>query len=145
MSRKRLNANEHDMTVWTGSAEFNPLIDPRWFLPNAGCLSSPYGCQYGQWWNTGGAEGEEPTGDILRALELYDEIKVTVEPEEQQELFRQILELNKENLWAIGIATAPPQIVIVKNAFRNVAEVGVSDWHLQTPGSSVPEQYFIRQ
>jgi peptide/nickel transport system substrate-binding protein len=141
---ERLEANEHDLTVWTGSAEFNPLIDPRWFLPNPGALSSPYGFQYGQWWATDGAEGVEPTGDMRRVLELYDEISVTVDTEEQQRLFRQILELDKKNLWAIGIATAPPQPVIVKNDFHNVPEEGVSDWHLLTPGSTAPEQYFIQ-
>jgi peptide/nickel transport system substrate-binding protein len=140
---ERKAANEHDMGVWTGSAEFNPLIDPRWFLPLSG--ESIHAVQYAAWWNSGGSEGIEPTGDIRRTLEVYDEIKQTVDLDKQIELFREILELNKENLWVLGIATAPPQIVIVKNAFRNVPEVGVSDWHLQTPGSTIPEQYFIRQ
>jgi peptide/nickel transport system substrate-binding protein len=140
---ERKAANEHDMGIWTGSAEFNPLIDPRWFIPFSG--ESIHAGQYAAWWNTGGKEGIEPTGDIRTVLEIYDEIKVTVDDAKQKELFRQILELNKENLWVLGIATAPPQIVIVKNAFRNVPEVSVSDWHLQTPGSTAVEQYFIRQ
>ena len=142
---QRLSANEHDMTVWTGSAEFNPLIDPRWFLPANNMLSSPWGWLYARWWETKGVEGVEPTGDMRTVLELYDEIKVTVDPEKQKQLFRKVLELDKENLWVIGIATCPPQVTIVKNNFRNVPEELVVDWHLLSPGNSRVEQYFIKQ
>jgi peptide/nickel transport system substrate-binding protein len=140
---ERKAANEHDMGIWTGSAEFNPTIDPRWFLPftNESIQAVPYAL----WWESGGVDGEEPPGDLAKVQELYDEIKVTVDSKKQQELFRQILELNKENLWVIGIATAPPEIVVVKNNFRNVPEQAVSDWHLLTPGATAPEQYFIKQ
>jgi len=140
---ERKLANEHDMGVWTGSAEFNPLIDPRWFLPFS--TESHHFVQYAQWWSTQGKEGIEPTGDVLKTLELYDEIKVTVDEEKQKALFRQILELNKENLWLLGVATAPPQVCIVKNNFRNVPEELVVDWHLLSPANSRVEQYFIKQ
>jgi len=140
---ERKAASEHDMGMWTGSGEFNPLIDPRWFIPFSD--ESIHAGQYAAWWNTGGKEGEEPTGDLRTVLELYDQIKVTVDPEEQKKLFRQILEMNKENLWVIGICTPPPQPVIVKNDFRNVPEHGASDWQLKTPGSTAPEQYFFKQ
>ena len=139
---QRLSANEIDLGVWTGSGEFNPFIEPRSFV----ALESNYALrQYAYWWNSGGKEGVEPTGDILRVLELWEEIKVTVDVEEQRALFRQILELNKENLWLIGIATAPPQPVIVKNYFRNVPEDGMFDDQPRSPSNTAMEQYFIRQ
>jgi peptide/nickel transport system substrate-binding protein len=87
----------------------------------------------------------EPPDAIKELMDLFDEIKVTVDQGKQQELFRKMLENNKENLWVIGICTAPPELVIVKNNFRNVPEEAVSDWHLLTPGATAPEQYFIRQ
>jgi peptide/nickel transport system substrate-binding protein len=139
---QRLSANEIDLGVWTGSGEFNPFIEPRSFV----ALESNYALrQYAYWWTSGGKEGVEPTGDILRVLELWEEIKVTVDVEEQRALFRQILELNKENLWLIGIATAPPQPVIVKNYFRNVPEDGMYDDQPRSPSNTAMEQYFIRQ
>ena len=138
---QRLSANEIDLGVWTGSGEFNPFIEPRSFV----ALESNYALrQYAYWWTSGGKEGVEPTGDILRVLELWEEIKVTVDVEEQRALFRQILELNKENLWLIGIATAPPQPVIVKNYFRNVPEDGMYDDQPRSPSNTAMEQYFIR-
>lgn len=140
---QRKAANEHDMGVWTGSAEFNPLIDPRWFLPYT--EESIFAVPYAQWYMSGGTQGEEPTGDLRKVIDLFEQIKATPDRDKQIELFRQILELNKENLWVIGICTAPPEVVIVKNNFRNVPEEAVSDWHLLTPGATMPEQYFIKQ
>jgi peptide/nickel transport system substrate-binding protein len=142
---ERKQANEHDMGVWTGNGEFNPLIGPRWFLPENN--ESIQATVYAQWFNSNGAEGEEPPegSDIRKTREIYEEIKVTVDEDKQKELFREILELNKENLWVLGIATAPPEVVIVKNYFRNVPDNAVSDWNLLTPGATAPEQYFMEQ
>jgi len=139
---ERKAANEHDMGVWTGSAEFNPLIDPRWFLPFS--AESVHAVPFAAWWNSGGKEGEEPPADLRKAQEIFDEIKQEPDTEKQKTLFRQILELNKENLWVIGVSTAPPEVVVVKNFFRNVPESAVSDWHLLTPGATAPEQYYIK-
>ena len=142
---ERKAANEHDLGVWTGNGEFNPLIGPRWFLPLDD--ESIQAIPYARWFNTNGAEGEEPPvdSDIRKTREIYEEIKVTVDPEKQKELWSQINDLNQENLFVIGVATAPPELVIVKNNFRNVPDVAVSDWNLLTPGATAPEQYFIKQ
>jgi peptide/nickel transport system substrate-binding protein len=129
--------------VWTGSAEFNPLIDPRWFIPFSD--ESVGMTPYAAWYNTGGTGGEEPPEELRQTLELYSEIKATADLEQQKALFRQILELDKENMWVIGIATAPPELLITKYKFRNVPEVAVSDWHLQTLGNTAPEQYFWKE
>jgi peptide/nickel transport system substrate-binding protein len=142
---ERKQANEHDMGVWTGNGEFNPLIGPRWFMPLDN--ESIHCVPYADWFNSGGTTGEEPPvgSDIRKTREIYEEIKVTVDPEKQKELWSQINELNKENVFVLGIATAPPELVIVKNNFRNVPDVAVSDWNLLTPGATAPEQYFIKQ
>ena len=140
---QRKEANQHDMGVWTGSAEFNPLIDPRWFLPLS--VESIHAIPFAQWYQSGGKTGEEPPGDLRRVQELYDEIKGTADPQEQVEIFREIVRLNKENLWVLGACTAPPEVVVVKNNFRNVPEEAISDWHLLTPMNTNCEQYFIKQ
>jgi len=141
---ERKQANEHDMGVWTGNGEFNPLIGPRWFMPLDN--ESVHCVPYADWFNSNGAEGEEPPvgSDIRKTREIYEEIKITVDPEKQKELWSQINDLNQENVFVLGIATAPPELVIVKNNFRNVPDVAVSDWNLLTPGATAPEQYFIK-
>ncbi|NPV09358.1 MAG: ABC transporter substrate-binding protein [Anaerolineae bacterium] len=139
----RKEANEHDMGMWTGSAEFNPMIDPRWFLPLS--LESIHAIPYAQWYTSGGATGEEPPGDLRTVQELYDQVKDAADPQVQIDLFKQIIDLNRENVWVLGACNAPPEVVIVKNNFRNVPEQAVSDWHLLTPANTNVEQYFIRQ
>ena len=143
---QRVAAGEHEMTVWVGSAEFNPLIDPRHFFPFA-TGSSYMAPAYSDWFQSDGKEGTEPPAgsDFHKQMDLFNEIKVTVDTEKQKQLFRQIMEIAKENLWVIGISSIPQQPVIVKNNFRNVPEDGISDWHLQSPGNTLVEQYFIKQ
>ncbi len=137
---ERKAALEHDIGIWTGASEFNPLIDPRWFIPFSD--ESIQAVCYAQWYNSGGATGEEPTGDFAKVLELFEQIKGTADQNKQIELFHEILRINEENLWTIGIAVELPAPIIVNNKMRNVPEKAISTWHLQTPGSTMPEQYF---
>ena len=139
----RKEANEHDMGMWTGSAEFNPMIDPRWFMPLS--VESVHAVPYAQWYASGGTAGEEPPGDLRKVQELYDDVAATADHDEQVSLFKEIIALNKENVWVIGACSAPPEVVVVKNNFRNVPESAVSDWHLLTEANTNHEQYFIRQ
>ena len=137
---ERKAALEHDIGIWTGASEFNPLIDPRWFIPFSD--ESIQAICYAYWHNTGGTTGEEPTGDFAKVLELFEQIKATADQSKQIELFHEILRINQDNLWTIGIATQLPAPVIVNNNFHNVPEKAISTWHLQTPGNTMPEQYF---
>jgi peptide/nickel transport system substrate-binding protein len=141
---QHVRANEHDIGCWNGTSAFNPLIDPRSWIPfRSG--SSLHAVPYARWYESGGDEGEEPTGDLRKVLDLFDQIVVTVDQEEQVKLWHEIMELNRENLWTVGISTDAPQPVIVKNNFRNVPEDAVSDFQMLTIGNMTPEQFYIRQ
>jgi len=50
-----------------------------------------------------------------------------------------------DNLWVIGTVGSLPHLVVVKNNFRNVPEVAVSDVRQSTPGNTYVEQYFWKQ
>ena len=91
----------------------------------------------------GGKTGTEPPPDMLRALDLFGQIELTVDEEEQIRLFKEIIEINRQNLWVIGTVGAIPQLFIVKNTFRNVPEVAVGCWPLRTLGATAPESYAI--
>ena len=143
LDRERFLANLQDISTWTGSGEFDPLIDPRSFIPTI--AEGGWGQQYFAWWNSSGAEGIEPTGDVLKLFEIFEEVKVATTEEKQVRLFRQILELNKENLWMLGVSTPPPVPVIVKNNFRNVPEDAMHDDQPRSPGHTATEQYFWKR
>lgn len=81
---------------------------------------------------------------MAKQWEYFAAAKATIDPEQQKKLVRQILEIHKDQKHTLGICTAPPEVVVVKNNFRNVPEKAVSDWVLLTPGNTSPEQYFFK-
>jgi peptide/nickel transport system substrate-binding protein len=138
---QRRNALLCDVMVWGGAGEIIPTLDPRWFLPYNG--GSFHGLDYVRWFRSDGEKGEKPPPDMLRCIELYRQIERTIDEAEQIRLFKQIIEINRQNLWVIGTVGAIPQIFIVNERFRNVPEVAVACWPLRTPGATAPESYAI--
>jgi hypothetical protein len=49
-----------------------------------------------------------------------------------------------DQVWCIGLVGGVPHVGVVKNNFRNVPEMAVSDWLQLTPGNAVTEQFFIK-
>ncbi len=137
----RIFSRLFDVTTWTGSGEIIPVIDPRWYLPYNG--GSFYGLDYVPWFRTRGAEGAEPPPAMVQCMDLFREVQREVDEAEQIRLFRQIIDLNRENLWVIGTVGQIPPIFIVHESFRNVPEVAVACWPLRTPGATAPECYAI--
>ena len=95
---------------------------------------------------SGGERSEEPPDFMKQAIALYDEIKVTVDPAKQHELFKNILRIKVDHLWDIGLLSPPPPIVGVVNAkLRNVPERAPYSDIARSPGSFIPEQFFYAE
>ena len=140
-TRKR--ACLHDAAVWGGADEQIPILDPRWFIPYF--EESNHAIGYARWFTSNGRQGEEPTGDLRRAIDLYREIEQTPDPKEQIRLFREIIELNRRNLWVIGTVGQVPVPFLVEERFRNVPEAAIMGWMFRTPGNTAPECYAIEE
>lgn len=145
------HAYEHDFSVWTSESEFLPFIEPRSFLPTYN--ESLYAPAFGIWYQNGGLYGnpaarrpaaqEPPIGHPLRRnMEIIEQIYQSGDAERRRELFRKIQESNAEEVWTISIATSPPQLVVVKDGFRNVARTALFGAIYQTPGNAGLETYF---
>ncbi|MEE2658964.1 MAG: ABC transporter substrate-binding protein [Candidatus Latescibacterota bacterium] len=141
--RQRREALLCDVHVWGGAGEIIPVLDPRWFLPYS--TSSFHGLDYARWYRTNGAKGEKPPPEMMRCIELFEKMRGTVVEQEQIRLFKEIIEINRQNLWVIGTVGGVPQIFVVKNTFRNVPETAVACWPLRTPGATAPECYAIEE
>ena len=140
---QRARAMLHDITVWSGSDEQIPLLDPRWFFPpDANAYHAP---GYGLWYSTDGRAGEEPPEEIKACMALFRQIENETDPAEQIRLFREIMDLNREHLWAIGLIGDVPSIFVVQNRFRNVPDVAVTGWSFRTPGNTAVECYAIEE
>jgi peptide/nickel transport system substrate-binding protein len=137
---RRTQAYQHDITAWGSADEHNPLMSPNRFFPVWDSHVAP---AYGRWFTTGGRQGEKPEGDILRCMEIYWEIEETVDPARRIELFREILELNRRNLWMIGVVGELPELVVVGENMRNIPERAMTGWIYRSPGNTAPESYAI--
>jgi ABC-type dipeptide/oligopeptide/nickel transport system permease component/ABC-type transport system substrate-binding protein len=142
---------EHDFTVWTGESELYPLVEPRNFVPTY--WESFYAPGFGVWFQNGGLYGnpaarrpnaiEPPRGHpIRRAMEILEEANASIDSAQRIRRLNEIMEIAAENLWTISICTPPPQLVVVKNGFRNVPRMAVFGANFQSPGNAGLETYF---
>ncbi|MHB0876241.1 MAG: ABC transporter substrate-binding protein [Anaerolineae bacterium] len=147
----RLAAGEHQIAVWNTGGNGKVLIYPYWTMPFSN--GSRIGPLSGNWYQSGGSQGVEPTGDLRKVLDLFDEATVTIDMAAQDELAKEIFRTNSANLWTIGTVGGTPLeqgVVIAKNNFLNVPESTPerhvwSEDSVHTPSNCVPAQYFMKQ
>lgn len=144
-------AYEHDFTVWTGESDLMPLVEPRNFVPTY--QEAFFAPGFGLWYQYGGIYGnpnakrpgaiEPPPGHPLRRnMELLEDVLKSGDAQQRVALFHQIQETNAREVWHISIATSPPQLVVVKNGFRNVPESVVSGSTWQTPSNAGIDTFY---
>lgn len=139
---ERMEAGEHDATIMAGSTSMAPLVGPWFYFPYGA-----YNCfapLWARWRETGGKGGEEPPEAPKKQMEIYEEIKVTTDSEQQIALFLQILDIATEQFYLPGTSTPIDGYGIVKNNFKNVPKVmWSSGQEYMNPGVTHPEQYFL--
>lgn len=142
---ERKAANEHDVMTGTGfdGVFVSDLTDPRFYLPFS--TESIHMEGWVEWFQTNGESGEEPLEDVKRCIELYRQVVVSTDNEEQVALMQEILAINAEHLYALGItAGAPFSVIVVKENLRNVPEEMWSGWLWPDPGPANPSQFFFK-
>lgn len=140
-----------DFNVWTGESDMMPMLLPRYLI--AYNTESFYAVGWGKWYMRGGLYGKEESKSkgslpvpkdhpMYEAMITYEQAQRSTDPAEQKRLMNHVMDIAAENVWAINIATAPPQLVVVKKGFMNVprnALYGVLYW---TPANAGIETYF---
>lgn len=136
---ERQNGNQHDAAVFQAQGGLNAIIDPSGFFPFN--QNTRWAVPWVTWYNSGGANGEEPPEAPKRQMELYDQLLATAEPEAQKDLMREILTIAKEEFYTIGISLWADGYGIVKNDFHNVPETVVVGAYPNPVGTN-PCQYY---
>ncbi len=137
--RQRTQGAAHELALWAGDGGMDCLLDPRWYFPySPESLNAPL---YGLWYQTGGANGEEPPGDIKSLMEIYNKILRTVSTEEKKKLFSEIISANEANLWVIGLVHNPPDYYVVAPNMFNIPKKDFESWMYPNPGPIHPEQF----
>lgn len=121
-------ARKPDLILANDSSSHN-AVGGGDFMPQNG--HSPWGSGWGEWYHKDGMAGspkanqpgcvEPPVNHPIReAMRLYDQASMVVDPLVRRDLYQPALKIAAENLWTIGVATAPPVLAVVKNGLRNV-------------------------
>jgi peptide/nickel transport system substrate-binding protein len=127
-----------------GEAEMDLFTYPDWVFPT---LPKYWHPKVGKWYETGGKEGEPPTGPLKKLLDLYDKIKEEPDLQRRHQYVRDAVRIHiEEGPFHLGTAARSPSIVIVANHFHNVPRTGIlGPWAIATPATSYPEQYYIQE
>lgn len=137
----RVCANEVMIGTWGTDRGLVPMIDPIYQFPfDERSWMAP---SFGIWYKTMGKEGEEPTPELKELMDLYDDYRATVDPDDQLEIAKKIVRLSTERLNVIQTCGMAPGLVVVKNYFHNVQEHHTSDWLIMTPGTMDPCHFWM--
>ena len=140
---KMRDSNELMTEIWNDDTTAFPFTgNAKVDVRNSVILA--LGTLYGQWFNTKGKEGQEPTAEIKKIIELIDHAR-TVGTEGQIKDAQELYKIWADQIYEIGIVGLTPMIqgvVVVNNKMKNVpAQLG-NDWPLRTPGNARPEQFY---
>jgi peptide/nickel transport system substrate-binding protein len=127
-----------------GEAEMDLFTYPDWVFPT---LAKYWHPKVGKWYETGGKEGEPPTGPMIKLLDLYDAIKREKDLQKRHQYVRDAVRIHiEEGPFHLGTAARSPSLVIVADHFHNVPKDGIlGPWAIVTPATSYPEQCFIQE
>jgi peptide/nickel transport system substrate-binding protein len=143
--RRRVFSGEAMMSAYNGNFGFGlptPDMSPDWLAPvSQQQLQWP---QWGEYFESKGRAGEAPTIPAARRLvELYQKWLVSGEPAERARIWAEMLDINAEEVFTIGIVGGTLQPIVVKNGLRGVPVKGVYSWE---PGSHfgvyVPDTFY---
>jgi peptide/nickel transport system substrate-binding protein len=132
--RRRVFSGDAMMSAYEGNFGFGlptPDMSPDWLAPvSEQQLQWP---KWGAYFQSKGQTGEAPTLPSARHLvELYQRWLVSADPDERSRIWAEMLDINAEEVFTIGIVGGTLQPVVVKNGLRGVPVRGVYAWE---PGS----------
>ena len=126
--RNRIFSGDAVMSIWSGLENGIPTAENS---PMALAPTSKYQYQWPQWgayYESGGTSGEEP--DLPAAIELLalsNQWSHAVTHEERVQIWHKMLEINRDQMFTIGIVNHVPHPVVVSNFLRNVPDSGFYD------------------
>ncbi|MGC9522723.1 MAG: ABC transporter substrate-binding protein [Anaerolineae bacterium] len=122
---EHFQANEIEAAWWGGDRTVVPLA-PGAPIFRGTMIDRPWAAGYGIWFNSNGTDPngvEPPEGHFIWDIwEIWSQIEVEPDPDRQNELFEQILDIWAKELPMIGLLGESPALIIVKNGFRNYLE-----------------------
>ncbi|NKB75706.1 MAG: ABC transporter substrate-binding protein [Gammaproteobacteria bacterium] len=127
--RERVFSGEAMMAMFNGIDNGTPTanMSPESFAPtHQNQLQWP---KWGQYAESNGGVGEAP--DIpegQRLMELYHQWSESSRLDERTEIWHEILDINAQQVFSIGLICGVPQPIVVNNKLKNVPETASFGW-----------------
>ena len=138
----RKAANQQDANVWGGDGGLEVILEPRWYFPYSNESNFAEAWQY--WFNDpSDARGEEPPAATKQQMDLYNQLKATADPDAQNKLMTQILDIAADQFYTVGISLPANGYGIVKNNFHNVPDTILASYLYPNPGPTNTFTYYI--
>jgi peptide/nickel transport system substrate-binding protein len=127
--RKRVFSGMSVMSVWSGMSNGIPTADmsPNELAPTAQeQLQWP---MWGQYYEQSRKGGEAPTSpDAQQLVKLFEAWRNSDSTAEREKIWQQMLAINADQVYTIGIVTRALQPVVVRDNLRNVPADGIYSW-----------------
>lgn len=124
--RRRIVAGQTIMSAWAGmdNGLVSADMEPDALAPTSSAqFNWP---RWGQFLETGGREGEAPDGAEVRELvALYNDWRASATQQQRRGIWQRMLQINAEQLFAIGVVNSTLQPVVVSRNLRNVPQKGL--------------------
>ena len=113
-------------------------------VPVRNNLTVWYGA-FGTWFATNGEGGEAPTGEIMRLIDLYREMRAATTRAEVDRKALEILKVHEENLWEIAFLSPTPVLIGINKDLRNFKETGIYCDEFRSLGIAHPAIWYLDQ
>lgn len=138
----RKAANEHDAGIWGGDGGLEVILEPRWYFPYSN--ESIYGEAWQYYYNNPNDErAEEPPEIVKHQMDLYNQLKSTADPDQQNALMTEILNIAADQFYSIGISLPANGYGIVKNNMHNVPAQILQAYLYPSPGPTNTFTYYF--
>jgi peptide/nickel transport system substrate-binding protein len=125
-----------------GINTINIALRPDSLVPVRNNFSPWYGA-FGTWFASNGEDGEAPTGEILKLINLYREMSAATTKERINQIALQMLKVHEENVWEIGFISPTPTLITVSNNVRNFLEKGLWCDEFRQLGIAHPAIFYL--
>jgi peptide/nickel transport system substrate-binding protein len=127
--RNRIFAGSTLMTMWLGLENGIPSAEmsPWEFAPTS--QQQYQWPKWGQYLETQAEAGEAPDMPAAeQLLGLYDDWRLATSIEEQRRIWHQMLEINADQVFSIGLIAGVPQPIAVSHTLNNVPQEAIYNW-----------------
>jgi ABC-type dipeptide/oligopeptide/nickel transport system permease component len=117
----------------------------------AGALSwTAFGAGHWEWYYKGGLYGSEdskvlpvqPTPIEIEAMQAGQDAANSFDPAERLRLARKVMNIARDQVWTINVATATAPVCLVKKGLKGVPRELLFSFMLNSPNNSCPEAWY---